>query len=276
MNRIKGLVSVCIPTYNCSDYIAETLDSVLNQTYKNIEIIITDNASTDETVKIIKKYSDDRINLFINETKLGMVNNWNEAVSKASGEYIKLLCSDDLLSPDAIEKQVKALDESNAICSIGNSCVINSKGKVIFKRNYFNNNCLKNGVQYAQKSLLGRNIYAEPGNLLYRAAFMDQHGVYDTDLKYTPDWEFDLRLSAYGDIFCLSDIIFYFRISDSSETSKLHKEFEEKILKDTDLMIEKASAYSALNISELRKKIFKLNIRIFSVLRNIVIFFSNK
>ncbi len=274
MNREKGLVSICIPTHNCSNYIAETLESVLNQTYQKIEIIITDNASTDDTVQIIKKYKDDRIKLYENETDLGMVNNWNEGVQKASGEFIKLLCSDDLLSSDAIEKQVNALTQTNAVCSIGNTYVVNSKGNVVFKRLYFKKNSLMNGIKYARKSLLGRNIYAEPGNLLYRAEFIDKHGLYDNKLSYTPDWEFAIRLSSYGDIYCLSDVIFSFRIYDSSETSRLHKNIEEKIFKDTDMMIEKIMTYPTLKISHIRKMIFKFNIRLFSRLRNVVIFFT--
>ena len=134
MTRNKGLVSVCIPTYNGEQYLKQTLDSVLNQTYKNIEIIITDDLSSDDTENIIKSYHDERIKYFVNTQRSGLAGNWNESLKKSSGEFIKILCQDDLLMPDAVEKQVNALNSSDASCVIGNTTVINSRGETIFVR----------------------------------------------------------------------------------------------------------------------------------------------
>ena len=77
-------LSVCIPVYNGAAFIKETIDSVLNQNFKDFEIVIVDNQSTDNTISIVKSYSDPRIKLFINETNIGMIPNWNKAMEHAT------------------------------------------------------------------------------------------------------------------------------------------------------------------------------------------------
>lgn len=274
MNKTKGLVSICIPTYNGERYLKKSIDSVINQSYRNLEIIITDDISLDDTEKIVHSFDDERIRFFVNSERKGLAGNWNEAVLKASGEYIKILCQDDILSLDAIEKQVKALDSSDASCVIGNSQVINSEGHVIFYRKYFKRNELKDGFRYARKSLLGRNIYSEPGNILYRAECVEKYGLYDSDLKYTPDWDFALRISVSEKIYCLRDSIFSFRVSDVSETSRLYREQIKSLVEDTDKLIDKCARNPDLRITFFTRIVFKFNIRILALIRGLVITFS--
>ena len=88
---MEPLVSVCIPAYNNAAYIKETIDSILGQTYSNLELVICDDRSKDDTVKVIEAIKDDRIKLFQNEKNLGMSGNWNHCLSKCSGEFIKLI-----------------------------------------------------------------------------------------------------------------------------------------------------------------------------------------
>lgn len=95
------LVSICIPVYNGAAYIAETIASVQQQTYSNIEIIVQDNQSTDETMQIVRTLadSDRRILIAQNTKNLGMAGNWNACFARASGEFVQLLSADDLLTP---------------------------------------------------------------------------------------------------------------------------------------------------------------------------------
>ena len=92
------------------EFIASTLESVLQQTYRHLEIVITDNDSTDGTVAQIRKFTDPRIRLIQNEANLGLGANWNKALSCATGTYVKLLCADDLIYPDCLQRQVEALE----------------------------------------------------------------------------------------------------------------------------------------------------------------------
>lgn len=107
------LVSVCIPTFNREKIIAHALESVMNQSYKNIEIIMSDNCSTDNTFEILKKYSekDTRIKLFRMKENKGPIENWKNCFVNSSGKFIKYLWSDDYIDVDFIEKAVNALED---------------------------------------------------------------------------------------------------------------------------------------------------------------------
>lgn len=108
---MKPLISICVTNYNYERFIKETLDSVLSQTYKNFEVIIIDNASTDSSMDIIKSYNDPRIKVFQNEENIGLYQNLNKCMEKASGELICLLHTDDVYTPNFLEEVVKAYNE---------------------------------------------------------------------------------------------------------------------------------------------------------------------
>jgi len=109
------LVSILIPVYNREKYIEETVQSALNQTYKNIEIIVVDNQSTDNTWEILQKLAsqDERIKIFQNKTNIGPVKNWKRCIDEATGEYGKILWSDDLIAPEFLEKTVPYLENED-------------------------------------------------------------------------------------------------------------------------------------------------------------------
>ncbi len=113
------LISVIMPTYNGEKYIAETLESILNQTYTNLEIIIVDDCSTDKTVEVIKSYNDTRIKLYINKTNLGIGDNSNKALSLATGEFIMMQDHDDISSHYRAELQLKCLLDHPDITGVG-------------------------------------------------------------------------------------------------------------------------------------------------------------
>jgi len=122
----KPMVSILIPTYNSEKYIEETIESALSQTYKDFEIIIVDNASTDKTYQIIqnfaKKYSN--IKIFKNEENLGPIKNWMRCIEEASGKYGKILWSDDLIKDTFLEKSVGVLEKNQDIGFIFSSAII--------------------------------------------------------------------------------------------------------------------------------------------------------
>ena len=101
MGNIK--FSICIPNYNYGQYLGETIQSVLDQTYQNFEIIIADNASTDKSVEVVKSFHDERIQLIQNKYNIGFSGNVDKAASGANGDFIILQLSDDILKPHALE-----------------------------------------------------------------------------------------------------------------------------------------------------------------------------
>ena len=109
---MEALVSVLMTAYNREQFITEAIESVLNSTYKNFELIIVDDASKDNTVAIAKTYTakDERIRLYVNETNLGDYPNRNKAAAYAKGKYIKYVDSDDSIYPHTLQTMVNAME----------------------------------------------------------------------------------------------------------------------------------------------------------------------
>jgi len=134
------LVSVIMPVYNAESFLREAIDSILKQTYKNFELIIIDDASTDSSWSIIKKYKrvyKKRVRAFRLKTRLNKGGDAcaNLAIKKAKGKYIARMDADDIAHPRRLEKQVKFLEKNPYIFLVGsNAYVIDEKGKVIGKK----------------------------------------------------------------------------------------------------------------------------------------------
>jgi len=104
------IISVLMPVYNGEKYLKDSIDSILNQTYKNFEFIIIDDGSTDKTEEIIKSYSDKRIRFIKNEKNLGIVKSLNLGIDLARGKYIARMDADDISLPERFEKQVEFME----------------------------------------------------------------------------------------------------------------------------------------------------------------------
>ena len=120
-NTVNPLVSILMPAYNSEEFISQAIDSVLNQTYATWELIIADDGSKDETRKIINSYSDERIKCFHNNENKGYLKTWNRLISKANGEFITFLDSDDTCPNTRLELLLKAFDDNPTIGVVGSN-----------------------------------------------------------------------------------------------------------------------------------------------------------
>ena len=125
-------VSVGIPVYNGEDYLEEAIISLLNQTYQNIEIIITDNDSTDNTSKICEKYlENDKIKYYKNKVNLGASMNWNIVLSKSRGDYFTWHPHDDVIQPKYIETCVRILENNkDVVLCHSKTAIIDENGNI--------------------------------------------------------------------------------------------------------------------------------------------------
>lgn len=108
----EGLVSIIMPTYNCGKFIAETIKTVLEQTYTNWELVIVDDCSKDDTERVVKNFNDSRIRYYKLEQNSGAAVARTTAMQKAEGEYMAFLDSDDLWKKDKLEKQLKFMKDN--------------------------------------------------------------------------------------------------------------------------------------------------------------------
>ena len=173
------LVSIVIPVYNIELYIEDAIRSAISQTYQNIEIIIVDNCSTDLTWSILNTWAskDHRIKIYQNKTNIGPVLNWNECFKHASGEYIKILWSDDWMALDFIERAVNLIDEKSAFV-ISNHKIVSENGKV--------DNVKYKKQKYTRKEYLYNILFQNiekfplsPGCALFRTKDLNDNFVID-------------------------------------------------------------------------------------------------
>lgn len=242
-------ITVGIPVYNGADYIANTIQSVLNQTFTDFELVIADNCSTDNTTEIVESFKDKRITLIKNPENYGMVGNWNVCLKNSHCEFFHLLCADDLLLPNCLEEEYTAItQDSGIVMAFSASNVINSDGKVLMTRRPLKKDCVFDGVLLAKKSFRSYNLYGEPSNILYRPESLLKSGGYNTSMWYVPDWEASLRISCEGKVAYISTPLMSFRVSPSSASSSYTKN-KDKIRKDDNAFIEIAKSISVLKLT---------------------------
>ena len=134
MNEI--LVSVIVPCFNSTSFVRQSITSVLNQSHSYLDIIVVDDASTDNTWDIVQEFNDPRLNLVRLPTNRGVAYARNLAISRAKGAYIAFCDSDDVWFPDKIKTQLELMNRYSAGCSHCNSLVINEYGEVIGERRF--------------------------------------------------------------------------------------------------------------------------------------------
>src|SRR5512139_3267591 len=117
MNPDKPRVSIGVPVYNGENFLKDALDSLLAQTFKDFEIVIADNVSTDQTEEICRSYAakDARIRYYRNETNIGAGPNHNRVFELSRGEYFKWVCHDDMCAPEFLERCIEVLDRDPSV-----------------------------------------------------------------------------------------------------------------------------------------------------------------
>ena len=199
-------VSVVIPTYNRESFIEETIESVLNQTFKDFEIIVVDDGSTDNTKEKLKRFGT-KIKLIEQKNSERAVSR-NNGVKNSNSEYIAFLDSDDIWIKDKLEKQVNILNtRPNVILAYGQCLRINEKSKPIkiAKRqlNGFSGRVYEN--------LLLRNFITSPTPLVRREYFNKTSGFQSQYIPYE-DWEYWIRFSLMGDFHFIEEPVAYYRV----------------------------------------------------------------
>ena len=236
------LVSVCIPAYNNADYISETIDCILNQTYKNIELVICEDHSTDKTIEVIQSYSDPRVKLFLNEKNLGMSGNWNNCLNHCTGEFIKLICADDMLANDALEKEVMALiNHPSAVMSESDTQFRDLQGNTKGSYTRYKKSGLVDGKVIARAGLFSRNLFGAPLNNTFRRSVLEQVHGFDPSFKYILDYDFWVSVACLGDVYIIHEPLNYFRLRSDSNTGKVLTTEQKAYVEEHKMLLRKHS-----------------------------------
>ncbi len=213
-------VSVVIPTYNQEQYISAALESVLNQTYQDFEIVIVNDASSDHTLDQILQFNDSRIRLFNLPTNQGESSATNHGINQARGELIAILHSDDVYVPEKLEKQVNFLDhhsEFDAVLSYPE--MIDSKGnplppkKSVLQTVFIQPN--RTRFQWLNYFFSKDNCLCQPSSLVRKRCY-DQVGLYDQRFRQLPDFDFWVRFCLKFNLYILPEKLIKYRFHQSN------------------------------------------------------------
>jgi glycosyltransferase involved in cell wall biosynthesis len=225
-------VSVCLPVFNGEEFLVAAIESVLGQTFSDFELIISDDCSTDQSLKIIEQYAalDRRIKYWSNNSKAGLFGNYNLCIEAARGEYIKPFAQDDLLHSDMLEKLLKVLDTNTdvALVSAARSQIcpkgtrITSQTPQVTPADLFPSACSVSGRQVV-KTLLNpvANFIGEPTTVMYRKKHVGTG--FDPKFYHLGDLEYWFRILLNGRYFFLDEELCSFRMHAGSTTTTNHK-----------------------------------------------------
>ena len=212
-------VSVCMPNYNYGNYIGKSIQSVLDQTFKDFELIIVDDASTDNSISEIKKFSDNRIHFYQNEKNIGRLKNINKALSIAQGIYIILLPSDNLISPNILERSVSVLDLNKNVGLVHSSYeAIDINGSIIDRPHNDYSEHIEDG-EIIFKKLIFNKYRICVSTALVRKECYDTLGLFNEAVTGGADRDMWMRICLGDyDIAYINEILGYERKHDRNIT----------------------------------------------------------
>lgn len=225
---MRPRVSVVVPAYNNAEFIAETLDSVLAQDYQDFELVVADHSSDDATGEVLARYAAHPRVRVLDPTPAGggALANWNRVSENARGDYLKLLCGDDLIAPTALREQVDALDANpSAVLVASPRDLIDVHGRVVLRgRGLAGLAGIVPGREAIRRSVrAGTNIFGEPGSVMFRRELLVREGGWDNAFPYLIDQASYTRIMLHGDMVALHKTLASFRISNTQWSVRLVK-----------------------------------------------------
>jgi len=217
-------ISICIPVYNGANTVSATIQSVLDQGFADFEICIVENASSDKTSQIIQSFADQRIRITYNEKTVPAWKNWSMAASMARGEWIKIVCADDLLAPDALinlKSYSERFPDAKVICGTRN--VIDENDVQVLKtRRIVKTERFIDLLDFCKMICrVGSNPLGESLCWMWQREAVDQMGPFSDKWQYFIDLDYWLRLSAKAEVLLVPSNLGSFRISRFSWTAQL-------------------------------------------------------
>lgn len=212
-----GLVSIIMPSWNTEKYIAKSIESVINQTYENWELIIVDDCSTDNTDEVVHKFNDKRIKYYKNDVNSGAALTRNKAIREANGEWVAFLDSDDLWKPEKLKKQLDFMINNGYVFSYHNFEKIDEESNKL--------NVLVTGPKVVNKRKMYN--YGYPGCLtfMYNAKYIGMIQI--KDIKKNNDYAILLQLCKQADCYLLDENLADYRIRKKSIShDKLYKKLK--------------------------------------------------
>lgn len=198
--------TVAIPIYNRKEMIDDTLRSVLDPDYKDVEILLIDDCSDDGVWEHVQNYHDSRLRLVRNEKNIGLFSNFNRCITLARGEYIRILCNDDRLQPGCLNCECEFLDANP------NVALLNTTAKIVGCTDEllgYTGQCLAEGIYEGREAIratlkclsLYTNPFSCPSSVMLRGTIIKKYNLrFDEKMQMAGDYAFYLNMLEYGDL----------------------------------------------------------------------------
>lgn len=243
------LVTVFMPVYNCEKYIRQSIESILNQTYKNIDLLIIDDGSTDNSIEIIKSYNDSRIRLLCNDKNEGIPYTRRRGIENARGEYFALMDADDISHPQRIYSQVMFLNENidtDVVCSYYKT--FGRKINRIFKS--------YNRPEENKIGLLFHNPIGNPTAMIRLNSLNKNNIKYNKDYFVAQDYDLWAQISKCGCISTIPKVLLKYRVGHENITKKTQTKKRLERKKVIDKIHNELLDYYNFNLNDFEKNIF--------------------
>lgn len=210
---MNAIVNICIPNYNMSRFIEGSINSALNQTYPNIEVIVVDNNSMDNSWEIIESFRDSncKYRCYRNDTNIGMARNWNKCLRYAKGKFLTILSADDLLEPTFIEECMKVYYEFSNLGYIFTEWNnIDEFGEILKRKDFYVNSAIIKGYEEARINIIGSHTI--PSAMLIRKSCLEKIGGYDESYGWCMDMDAKIKLNLHYDVGYMKKRLVKYRI----------------------------------------------------------------
>lgn len=204
-------VSVCVPVYNRARFLPDAIESILAQSFGDFELVISDNASTDETPSVLRRYRDPRLRIHRNDSNLGLVGNFNRCLQLAQAPYVVLCCSDDYWAPRLLEQEVSLLEQHPGLSYVHTGSAVVDSNKNLIGINLLSLQPVTPGREYFRRFLLEDLNGTNFSSVLYRRERLLEIGGFDEKLPHTQDLAVWSRLALRGDVGYVAEPLLFFR-----------------------------------------------------------------
>lgn len=217
----KPLVSVLIPAYNAEQFLTESIESILTQTYSKFELLIADDCSQDQTYQLARSFErkDDRVSVFQHSTNINIAANRNFLVSKARGEYIAWQDADDISLPTRLELQVAYLQKHTQVGLVGGYLQFFNESGNISIRKYAEND------EELRSKIFRYSPVAQPVAMIRRSA-LEYAGQYGVNLSPAEDIDMSFRIGTRYQFANIPTVLLNYRYSSHSATAKRLRKIE--------------------------------------------------
>ena len=222
--KVPG-VTVAIPTYNRSQLLDRCLQSVLVQTHADLEVLVLDNASVDDTQSVVHALADPRVKYSRNSENIGQYRNWNLAIKLNRSPYLTILQDDDELLPEFVQESLAALEASpNAAYSFAKASGIDLNNEPVPLSGEFPEAGVMSGLELLHQFVAGTNWVIRPSTVMMRSSALDTVGPFDTvHSRLSIDLNLYLRLAALFDVVFVPKILARNRIHTGQLTQQCHR-----------------------------------------------------